>query len=83
MTMGDAAKLMGVSVAKVRKLCNLNERNPSEGLPFAWTSAGAPTVDVNDHVLRGHRRPYADEVRRFARANGTLPAEAKTGSEHS
>jgi hypothetical protein len=80
MTMGDAAKMMGVSVAKVRKLCSLNERDPAKGLPFAWTSAGEPTEDVNGHTLRGHRRPYADAVRRFARANGTMP---EVDAEHS
>lgn len=68
MAIGDAASLLGLSVAQVRKLCKIYEREPSEGLAFAWTSSWVQRTDINGHKLRGHRRPYRDAVEALAKA---------------
>jgi hypothetical protein len=68
MAIGDAASLLRLSVAQVRKLCKIYESNPDEGLAFAWTSSWVPRTDVNGHRLRGHRRPYRDAVEKLAAA---------------
>lgn len=73
MTMGEAASLLGVSTLSVRRMCNLYEKNPATGLPFAWTSPTLGRVDVNGRRLRGHRRPFADAVRAMAIETGRLP----------
>lgn len=72
MSMGEAAKLLGVSRPTLRRLCDAYEKNPDEGLPFAWTSPNSGRTDVNGHRLRGHRRPFAASVRTMARDSGRL-----------
>lgn len=68
MSIGDAAAALGLSTAQVRRLCKAHERNESEGLAFRWSAGWAPRTDVNGHVLRGHRLPYADAVRKLNKA---------------
>jgi hypothetical protein len=67
MAIGEAAALLGLSVAQVRKLCKIYERSPDEGLAFMWTSSWVERTDVNGHRLRGHRRPYRDAVETLAK----------------
>lgn len=68
MSVGDAAKLLGLSPAQVRRLCKIHERNPDEGLAFAWSRGWVVTHDINGHPLRGHRMPYRDAVVALAKA---------------
>lgn len=68
MGIGEAAAALGLTTAQVRRLCKLHERNPDEGLAFAWSRAWAVTHDINGHALRGHRMPYADAVQDLAEA---------------
>jgi hypothetical protein len=68
MGIGEAASLLGLSVAQVRKLCKAYEHDPGEGLAFAWTSSWVQRTDINGHKLRGHRRPYRDAVEAMAAA---------------
>jgi hypothetical protein len=75
-TMGEAAKLLGVSVRTVRQMCKAFDDDPEVGLPYAWTSPLMGRTDRNGHVLRGHRRPFASSVRELARASGRLPEES-------
>lgn len=59
---GEAARMLDLTVAQVRRLCKTWERNPGEGLEFTWSAAWAPRTDINGHTLRGHRLPYRDAV---------------------
>ncbi len=68
MSMGEAARMLGLSVDKVRDLCNSGE------LAFVWTYGEMPHADVAGRMLRGHRRPYVAAVRRVAeRLGGESP----------
>lgn len=62
MGIGEAAKALGLTVAQTRRLCKAHDRNPDEGLAYAWSAGWAERTDVNGHKLRGHRLPYADAV---------------------
>lgn len=74
MTMADAASLLGVSVLTVRRMCKTYEKTDgANGLAFAWTSPLSGRTDVRGRELRGHRRPFADAVRKAAREIGRLP----------
>lgn len=68
MPIGDAANLLGMSTAQVRRLCKIHERHPGEGLAFMWSAGWAPRRDINGHLLRGHRMPYEAAVMRLVRA---------------
>jgi hypothetical protein len=68
MEIGEAAKLLGLTVPQVRRLCKIWEASPGEGLEFAWSTAWAPRRDRNGHLLRGHRLPYVDAVQRMRAA---------------
>jgi hypothetical protein len=76
MSIGDAAAMLGMPVAQVRRLCKAFEANPDEGLAFAWSRAWAPTTDVNGHELRGHRQPYRDAVEALVRAKQRAERES-------
>lgn len=68
MSIGDAAAMLGLSTAQVRRLCKAHERNENEGLAFRWSAGWAPHTDIHGRVLRGHRLPYADAVRKLNKA---------------
>jgi hypothetical protein len=68
MPIGDAAAMLGMSTAQVRRLCKIHERKPSEGLAFKWSVGWLPHTDVNGHLLRGHRMPYRAAVERLVAA---------------
>jgi hypothetical protein len=68
MEIGEAAKLLGLTVPQVRRLCKIWEASPGEGLDFAWSTPWAPRTDRNGHLLRGHRLPYVDAVQKMRAA---------------
>lgn len=77
MSMGDAAKMLGLSVAQVRRLCRRYEKDPSQGLAFAWSSEWAAHPDINGNILRGHRLPFADAVHELKRAHDQALAKLR------
>lgn len=60
MSVGEAAKLLGLSVSSVQRLCEDYEANPDAkptvGLPFVWTSASLRREDIHGRWMRGRRR---------------------------
>ncbi len=67
MTMGEAAQALGISMSRVRRLCDMHERDATTGLDFAWSSTKV-RVTTKGHRRRGKRLPYADAVQAYARA---------------
>jgi Helix-turn-helix domain len=62
MTVGEAAKVLGISRDSVRR------RVTSGELEGFWTDPLSQRTDVNGVPNRGHRRIYADSVERYRQA---------------
>lgn len=56
MTTGEAAKVLGVSVATVRRMCD------GDQLRYWQTDPAGTREDVRGHTLRGHRRVVTASV---------------------
>lgn len=64
--MSEAAQILRIPISRVRRLCRVHEANPGVGLEFRWSANGSHR-DINGHLLRGHRLPFADAVNDLAR----------------
>lgn len=66
MTVGEAAKLLGLSIASVQRLCQRYENDPKAdppaGISFAWPRPDATETDRFGAPLRGQRRVHTDAV---------------------
>ncbi len=58
-TTGEAAKILGLSVAAARRLCD------SGRLEFWQTEPDGEREDTRGRKLRGHRRVYRDSAERL------------------
>lgn len=58
LTTGQAAKMLGISLPQVRRLCEAGD------IEYAWTSPGGVPLGtaIRGRELRGHRRLYRDSV---------------------
>ncbi len=85
MTIGEAAKNLGVPVARVRKLCRMHDDDPATGLAYEWTSGAAPRTNRMGQLLRGHRRPLVAAVTEMRERMAALAATpgAPPGEEQS
>ncbi len=66
MTTGEAASLLRVSERSVRVACDAYEKNPADGIPFAWSEPDSVKRDVHGRLLRGIRQVNAAAVEAVA-----------------
>lgn len=74
-SVGEAAKILGVSVSSVQRLCDAHEANPRAeppvGLRFRWTSPHSGRVDVHGREMKGRRRVFRSALEEYLVASKT------------
>ncbi len=70
-TVGEAAKILGVSASTVQRRCEDWERNPREtprpGIAFIWTMPPTGRLDSAGRPITGRRRLLRESVMRYKR----------------
>jgi hypothetical protein len=81
---GEAAKLLGVSVSTMQRWCDAYEAhpeaNPPAGPSFEWTLPNSGRVDTYGAPIKGRRRVHRDAALAYGKANG-FPRDGGTLAE--